>query len=284
MKKELRRLSAAIGRILRRANKRNDQLEAFRGSESFKQFQSNLESGLNRQARWVRKNIKDIAHVLENPELDDHTFESKIGKWLFDHMPPLSDFVSKVRIYTYARNAFVEAVMNQYKMAGVITKAANFTVNFELTNPYYIAQLNNIADYLLHRSKLDETTMNNLITMFKNARLDSLTIDETADMIDQLFPDIAYNRAFMIANTESNRAMSQGQMAFMTENKVPTKSWVGAGAHTCDICDGNVDDGEIGIDESFSSGDSEPPAHPNCECYLEAGKIDLDSIDLWDGS
>ena len=90
----------------------------------------------------------------------------------------------------------------------------------------------------------------------------------------------------MIANTEANQAMSSAQQAFLKENGVGTKKWVGAGPNTCAICQGNEDQGPIPIDDEFESGDVTPPGHPGCECYEDAGEeIDLDSIDvLWDGS
>ena len=33
-------------------------------------------------------------------------------------------------------------------------------------------------------------------------------------------------------------------------------------------CEANGDQGPIGIDEAFDSGDDAPPAHPQCRCVL----------------
>lgn|GEM_PF-105765 len=44
------------------------------------------------------------------------------------------------------------------------------------------------------------------------------------------------------------------------------KSWVGG---TCEVCQDNSDAGWIDMDDTFPSGDDEPPAHPNCDCDLE---------------
>lgn len=44
------------------------------------------------------------------------------------------------------------------------------------------------------------------------------------------------------------------------------KSWVGG---TCPACQENADAGWIDEDETFPSGDDEPPAHPNCSCDIE---------------
>ena len=44
------------------------------------------------------------------------------------------------------------------------------------------------------------------------------------------------------------------------------KSWVGG---TCEACQENADAGWIDMDDTFPSGDDEPPAHPNCDCDIE---------------
>jgi hypothetical protein len=36
----------------------------------------------------------------------------------------------------------------------------------------------------------------------------------------------------------------------------------------CEICGGNSDAGPIAMGEEFPSGDTEPPAHPNCRCTV----------------
>lgn len=154
---------------------------------------------------------------------------------------------------------------------------------FTLTNDAYIAKLKSQTNYLLNKSNLDDTTRQRLISIIKNGALDGLTTDEIADSITEEFDGISDWRADMIANTETNQAMSQGQLASMTENGVTTKAWVIAGPGGDEICDGNASDGFIPVGEDFSSGDDAPPGHPNCECYLEAGEIDLESVNLWSG-
>lgn len=282
-RKGLLRLSAKIGRILRKNRRVNEPLAAFRDTESFKQLEGDLRKAIVKQGKWVAKNIHDIEDIFVKDGLTDDQWRAEVADWLNNHMPPLWDLLSQVRLYTYFHNAFVAAVKNQYVQQGIVAKGVGYSVDFSLSNPQYIAELKNLADYLIHRSKLNETTIQGILGIFRDARLNNDTIDETATQISDQITGIAEDRAFRIANTESNRAMSMGQMAFMQENDVPTKSWVGAGPHTCPICEDNEADGEIGIDEAFSSGDTEPPAHPSCECYLESGKINLDNVDLWSG-
>lgn len=280
---KLHKMDVAVSGFLSKASKRNEPLEAFREDESFKQLSNMLETGLKKQGSWAKRNFND-AQFFSDESLSKSQFEGQFGTWLNKAMPGLSEWVSELKVYTHLHNAFLFSIQASYLRLGVMTKASG-PVNFDLTNPYYIATLKDSANYLLNKSTIDETTRRQLIRTVSGAREELKTIDETADIIAQQFDDISAGRAFVIANTEANRAMSVAQGAFLSENGVKTKKWVPAGGNTCSICDGNADDGEIGVDEVFSSGDTEPPAHPSCECYLDGGMIDLDSIPLlWDGS
>jgi hypothetical protein len=58
------------------------------------------------------------------------------------------------------------------------------------------------------------------------------------------------------------------------EQGIEKKEWEISDAETCDDCEANNEDGEIGVDESFSSGDDAPPLHPNCRCFLQAVPIE----------
>ena len=79
-------------------------------------------------------------------------------------------------------------------------------------------------------------------------------------------------RAKLIAITETNRASSQGILSgWRNSGLVAQKEWNLSADHDFDDeCDGNEDDGPIDIDDTFSSGDDGPPAHPGCTCSLSA--------------
>ncbi len=283
MADKLHKMDVAVSRFLSKASKRNEPLEAFREQESFKQLTGMLETGLKKQGSWARRNLNE-QDFYKNESLSTSQFEGEFGTWLFKVMPRLREYVAETKVYVHLHNAFLFSIQASYLRLGVMTKAEG-PVDFDLTNPHYIATLKDSANYLLNKSSIDETTRRQLISTVSKAREELKTIDEVADIIDETFDDISPGRAFVIANTEANRSMSVAQRAFLSENGVKTKLWVPAGPSTCEICQGNADDGEVGTDENFSSGDSEPPAHPNCECYLDGGMIDLDSIPLlWDGS
>lgn len=88
-------------------------------------------------------------------------------------------------------------------------------------------------------------------------------VDVVADDLAGLLDDPQY--ADMIANTETNRAMSQASLDEYSQAGMGGKEWL-ASPDSCEECQGNEDDGPIGLDEVFSSGDDAPPVHPNCTC------------------
>jgi hypothetical protein len=159
----------------------------------------------------------------------------------------------------------------------------NWGTDFNLTNEYYINTLKDQGNYLLQLSTLDNTTADEVANTIANLADQGYTVDEIGDELASAYEHISDDRGFMIARTELANAMGQGNLAAMTENGVATKIWVAAGPADDEACAGNVEDGPIPVDEAFSSGDMSEPAHPNCECYTDAGEIDLDNIDVWSG-
>jgi hypothetical protein len=73
-------------------------------------------------------------------------------------------------------------------------------------------------------------------------------------------------RATMIANTEMNRAMSISAMDTYRELEVGYVEWLTT--DPCDYCSENEDAGAIPVGQEFPTGDTEPPAHPNCRCAI----------------
>jgi Phage Mu protein F like protein len=93
-------------------------------------------------------------------------------------------------------------------------------------------------------------------------------------------------RATLIARTEITRANSYGSLAgykaAASVGVILRKAWL-PDADACPICLDNADDGDIALDEQFSSGDDAPPAHPRCECSIipitEGNEIEDDEGD-----
>jgi hypothetical protein len=82
------------------------------------------------------------------------------------------------------------------------------------------------------------------------------------------------DRAHLIAVTETSYAYESGQRlsakASQDAGLQMVKAWltVGYGA-VDDVCAWNEVQGEVPFYDAFSSGDTEPPAHPGCRCTVE---------------
>ncbi len=95
--------------------------------------------------------------------------------------------------------------------------------------------------------------------------------NQIVQAIQDTFADFSDRRAEMIAQTEVNDAYNAGRIYTAAAAGFDQKAWDPDG-EACEICIGNVDEGWIGIDEEFSSGDLAPTAHPNCDCSIDFQK------------
>lgn len=75
-------------------------------------------------------------------------------------------------------------------------------------------------------------------------------------------------RATTIAVTEISRALNTATVDNYNAFGVEKVEWLAIDTGTCDICPANEAQGPIPIGEMFESGDTEPPAHPNCRCTV----------------
>ncbi len=96
--------------------------------------------------------------------------------------------------------------------------------------------------------------------------------DAIVEAIKETFAQFSDVRAGMIAQTEINDAYVFGRMELARESGFEEKSWDPDGTDACEICMGNIEDGWIGMDDAFSSGDMAPTAHPNCDCSVDFRK------------
>ena len=115
-----------------------------------------------------------------------------------------------------------------------------------------------IADDVIH-TKLDR-----IGTALAKGLEKGFTPKETAKMIDVIIDDPQH--ALVIAQTEMSRAMSVASRDAYEKAQVEQVEWLVA--EGCEECQDNADASPIGIGDTFPSGDSEPPAHPNCMCAL----------------
>jgi hypothetical protein len=115
-----------------------------------------------------------------------------------------------------------------------------------------------LSDEVIH------TKIDRIGTALAKGLEQGFTTEETAKMIDVIIDDP--QQALVIAQTESSRAISVASRNAYEEAQIEQVEWLVA--EGCEECQENADASPIGIDETFPSGDSEPPAHPNCMCAL----------------
>lgn len=122
-------------------------------------------------------------------------------------------------------------------------------------------------------TKMNEETKARLSKVISDSIENKDDLDQLSRQIKKDFADMTKPRADMIAQTETNNALSKGSIDRMHTMGIDGKEWVCVD-DPCDDCQGNSDDGVIPIDDDFSSGDSEPAAHPNCRCALAPARLD----------
>lgn len=272
--RQLRQADEAVGNFLKKRVRVNEPLQGFVATAQGKQFRNQIRNAIASQGKWVEDHIGRFVDDGKAPD------RAALATRLQKEMPPVSEYLKMSSVTAFLKASFEYSVVAQYKRQGITVKAAPA---FQLTNAHYIAALKSQASYLLHRSSLDQTTRDGLITIIINTAEQGATVNEVASAIAGSFPDVTESRADAISRTELAQSMGSGNFAAMQENGVQTKRWITAGENPCEICIQNEAAGEIKIDEVFPSGDLYEPAHPNDECYTEGGEIDLEPSMIWFG-
>jgi hypothetical protein len=119
---------------------------------------------------------------------------------------------------------------------------------------------------------INRTTMDRIGTRLATALAQGLPPSEV-DLSD-FFDDS--ERALAIAQTEMSRAVATASRQLYEESGVELVEWIVA--DPCDLCQENADVSPIRIDDTFPSGDTEPPAHPNCVCDISPYVVDTRDI------
>ncbi len=261
-------LDIFIDNTLNKVNGVNKPFKAIQKTDEYKKFESMFATNIRKQATWIIDNLIDLldsAGISDDLNPLSSSQINKLKGQISRDMPALSTFISSSKIFGQLKDFFEWSAVQQYKRWGYVAKYDG--IKFTLTNAKYIEQLQNSADYLLNESSLDSTTIDDIISTISDGRLAGMTNSEVAQIINDKFDDLSKSRADMIARTESAQAMGSANYATASENGAQTKQWVAAGGSDDEICGGNADEGFIGIDEEFQSGDMYEPGHPNCECY-----------------
>lgn len=122
---------------------------------------------------------------------------------------------------------------------------------------------------------INNTTLDRIGTILARALSKGWTPNEIKDQIADTIDDDS-DRALTIAQTEMSRAVTVASRQLYEESGVELVEWLVA--DPCDLCEENADVSPIGIGETFPSGDTEPPAHPNCVCDLAPYVADTRNI------
>ena len=119
---------------------------------------------------------------------------------------------------------------------------------------------------------IDSTTQELIADAVEQGIEDHLGVNGTARLIRATLEDMTTARSQMIASTEMNAAFSEATMRKLDRLGVEYKQWITSPGNVCDECSENEDASPIPIDEDFPSGDSAPPAHPNCRCAVTGAR------------
>ena len=121
---------------------------------------------------------------------------------------------------------------------------------------------------------ISNTKLDRIGTVLGRAIADGITPRQVSIMVDRVINDP--QQALVIAQTEMSRAVSVAARNDYINSGVEQVEWLVAVG--CEDCQMNADASPLGIDEVFPSGDTEPPAHPNCMCDLAPYVVDTSNL------
>ncbi|MBI4128605.1 MAG: hypothetical protein HY460_01015 [Parcubacteria group bacterium] len=208
----------------------------------------------------------------DNSDETEFTSQQKqiIANIVKNQLEPLENFIDDAAILVF----FVWA----YNIGGdSFLKALGVPLEFDLRSPGKIAALGGKTQLLIQG--LDATTHDFIAGKISEGIESGFTADEIADSIRSVIPETYKSRAETIARTGMAQMINTGQFEAAARNGAMRKAWITQGAD--DECGDNEDEGMIGMDEAFLSGDLVPPAHPNCRCFLDYDVLDMGYY--WDG-
>lgn len=149
-----------------------------------------------------------------------------------------------------------------------IVTQVSASVAFDLLNPRVVTWMRDhaVENATLINNTVKDEVRKRLLVGVENG--DSTT--DIAKSIEQFFDREGEWRALRIARTEVIKGYAEGSMEGMRQSGVVrAKRWLTANDDRVEEeCMHNQADGEIGLEDAFSSGHSAPPVHPNCRCTL----------------
>jgi hypothetical protein len=254
------RLAARRATLIRQALRESVNISAVQ--EDWASAHPNPESMTTEQARqWARTNVRVNSEplmtalrtlYLESYALGDDIAMNSIAKAKIDKAPTKQQLQRAVGInWSNWKAGNKPAALLVSKPRGLSTLLDNRGVTIQGIN---------------------RTTLDRIGTRLATALAQGLPPNEV-DLSD-FFDDS--ERALAIAQTEMSRAVATASRALYEESGVELVEWIVA--DPCDLCQENADVSPIRIDDTFPSGDTEPPAHPNCVCDIAPYVVDTQNI------
>lgn len=162
---------------------------------------------------------------------------------------------------------YEEAMADGLKMVGIGTDEFSFDMVSEYAQKWVAERTAELV------TNLDESTQDYLHSVLADGIESGMTHAELANSIEESF-GFSETRSETIARTELSFANNNGNMdAWKESGVVEMKVSLLGSEHDVDVpggdeCDTNADQGPIGLDEEFESGDLNPPYHPRCLCAI----------------
>jgi len=223
--------------------------------------------------RWFHSHIGSESTTTQQARDWARTSITPDKKYLLDALKPL-----------YADGWVLGTVSGQYMLRGIEKAPSVGVVNWDTWTPGNQAAsalikpkggLQNLLDRRnIVLDGITDTKLNRIGTVLGQALAAGITPKDVSILVDQVINDP--QQALVIAQTEMSRAVSVASRDLYETSGVEQVEWLVAIG--CEDCQENADASPIGIDEVFPSGDTEPPAHPNCMCALAPYMVDTSTL------
>lgn len=114
---------------------------------------------------------------------------------------------------------------------------------------------------------IDQVTEDKIAEAIAQGIENELGVPGTSQLLRSVLEDMSTTRARMIATTEMNKAFSTAAVDKLGRLGIGYKQVILA-PDPCPVCEENAGEDPLPLDETYSSGDSYPPFHPNCRCTI----------------
>lgn len=139
--------------------------------------------------------------------------------------------------------------------------------DFELKNKPLIGKLDSRVGFLTNT--LDKTGIDWVNKVITGARGQNMSATQIVKLLRGRADEVATLRGELITETELMTGMNLIEMAVYKKNGIDRVIWnTTLDERTCPICVGNEEAGRVKLGSKFPSGQTVPPAHIRCRCYL----------------